>query len=157
MQVSRSLPGNLLLPLWNATLEREQTYVNNVNTLLENDEKTAEKNMEQIMKESWNGGNYGALFNNSAQVRSLLPSTETARASIEGVWIVSEIRIGHMTGMEPRLLVEQLVPRRWREARGATPPRHREELRQLRSIPAAVQSQSCSWSCLREWLGLARR
>jgi len=47
--------------------KHHQTYVTNVNTAVggTEDEKLS---MEEIMMKSWNGGSYGGLFNNSAQV-----------------------------------------------------------------------------------------
>lgn len=48
--------------------KHQNTYVNNLAGLIEKDPSLENKSLEEIMKEAYNGGNYGGLYNNAAQV-----------------------------------------------------------------------------------------
>jgi superoxide dismutase len=50
------------------TSVHQNTYVNNLAGFIEKDSNLQNKSLEQIMKEAYNGGNYGKVYNNAAQV-----------------------------------------------------------------------------------------
>lgn len=59
--------------------KHQNTYVNNLNGFIEKDSSLQGKSVEQIMKDAYNGGNYGGLFNNAAQVWNHEVSTQCER------------------------------------------------------------------------------